>query len=324
MAELLLDLELDEEQRDYAQNISRSANALLTVINDILDFSKVESGRLDIEEVQFSLSMVVQDVSKMLSYAAERKNLAFRSDIAPDIENDLVVLGDPGRVRQIITNLITNSIKFTNSGYVEFSVWKERETDDVIETKFVIKDTGIGIDDDVRKKLFKPFSQGDPSTARKFGGTGLGLTISKNLLDLMKGRIELQSAVGHGTTATFWIPFMKLQNPEMDRLVQIGPIPDRLQSELSVSCHSSEQDMYSPSISGVIHNQIDGNRLPGRRRGTNLPSHLGPDNEQLSMPDRAKIEVLVVEDKYVVCILREISISPFHFAYLVTPMLRMI
>src|SRR5512142_1139839 len=154
MAELLLDLELGDEQRGYTENIYRSANALLTVINDILDFSKVESGRLDIEEVQFSLSVIVGDVNKMLSFAAERKNLDFRSDISPAIEDDLVVLGDPGRVRQIITNLLTNSIKFTHQGYVKFSVLKESESADSIVIKFVVEDTGIGMEEEVLKRLF--------------------------------------------------------------------------------------------------------------------------------------------------------------------------
>lgn len=137
MAELLSDTKLDEEQRECAENIQRSANGLLTVINDILDFSKVESGRLDIEEVQFSLSVVIRDVSKMLGFAAERKNLAFESDISVGVERDLIVMGDPGRVRQIITNLLTNSIKFTSEGVVKFSVLKERETADIFEVKFV-------------------------------------------------------------------------------------------------------------------------------------------------------------------------------------------
>jgi signal transduction histidine kinase len=137
MAELLSDTNLDEEQRECAENIQRSANGLLTVINDILDFSKVESGRLDIEEVQFSLSVVIRDVSKMLGFAAERKNLIFQSDISVGEERDLIVMGDPGRVRQIITNLLTNSIKFTSEGQVKFSVLKERETADTFEVKFV-------------------------------------------------------------------------------------------------------------------------------------------------------------------------------------------
>lgn len=137
MAELLTDTNLDEEQRECAENIQRSANGLLTVINDILDFSKVESGRLDIEEVQFSLSVVIRDVSKMLGFAAERKNLIFESDVSIGVDRDLIVMGDPGRVRQIITNLLTNSIKFTSVGRVKFSVLKEKETADIYEIKFV-------------------------------------------------------------------------------------------------------------------------------------------------------------------------------------------
>ncbi len=179
MSELLLDTGLDDEQRDCVENIQRSGNGLLTVINDILDLSKVESGRLDIEEVQFSLSVVVSDVSKMLSFAAERKNLRFESDVG--IDSGQVVMGDPGRVRQILTNLLTNSIKFTSEGYVKLAVVVQKETAETIEVLFTVEDTGIGIEEAVRKRLFKPFSQADSSTARRFGGTGLGLTICKNV-----------------------------------------------------------------------------------------------------------------------------------------------
>ena len=176
MSELLVDTQLDEEQRECAENIQRSANGLLTVINDILDFSKIESGRLDVEEVQFSLAVVVEDVSKMLGFAAERKNLTFKADL--DDTTGLILLGDPGRVRQIITNLLTNSIKFTSEGKVKFSVEKEKETRDKVRMKFIIEDTGIGIEEETLNRLFKPFSQADSSTARIHGGTGLGLTAS--------------------------------------------------------------------------------------------------------------------------------------------------
>ncbi|KAK6201753.1 hypothetical protein LQW54_009412 [Pestalotiopsis sp. IQ-011] len=295
MAELLLDLELGEEQQEYAQNIVRSANALLTVINDILDFSKVESGRLDIEEVQFSLSVVVQDVSKMLGFAAERKNLEFHSNVSNEIAEDLVVLGDPGRVRQIITNLLTNSIKFTNSGYVKFSVWKGEETQDTIEIKFVIEDSGVGIEEEVRKRLFQPFSQGDSSTARKFGGTGLGLTISKNLVELMHGRITLESSPGNGTTAMFWIPFSKGRNSPISSLAEVGALPDRLQSEMSVSCNSSEYEhiINTPPAEALRNTN---KRSPKRGRPTSLTSAPLFTEEELPMAERAKIFVLVVED----------------------------
>ncbi len=117
----------------------------------------------------------------MLSFAAERKNVDFKSDVQRDIEQDLVVMGDPGRVRQILTNLLTNSIKFTSEGYVKLTVASQKETSDLIEILFTVEDTGIGIETEVQKRLFKPFSQADSSTARRFGGTGLGLTISKNV-----------------------------------------------------------------------------------------------------------------------------------------------
>ncbi|KAK3984145.1 putative signal transduction histidine-protein kinase [Cladorrhinum sp. PSN332] len=311
MAELLLDVELNEEQREITENIYRSANALLTVINDILDFSKVESGRLDIEEVQFSLSVIVRDVSKMLSFAAERKELAFQFDISPDIESDLVVMGDPGRVRQIITNLVTNSIKFTSLGHVKFSVFKERETPDTIEIKFVIEDTGIGIEEEVRKRLFQPFSQGDSSTARRFGGTGLGLTICKNLLDLMKGRMTLESTLGVGTTATFWIPFNRpIQGVHRaGQLVRIDPLSDRFQSEMSASCNSSEYEhvLNSSGNTGSSPGEFAGlgagsllDKVRNHWRNNSSISlstgGIGSPDHELSASDRANTFVLVVED----------------------------
>ncbi|KUJ24103.1 uncharacterized protein LY89DRAFT_12234 [Mollisia scopiformis] len=294
MAELLSDMDLDEEQRDCAENIQRSANGLLTVINDILDFSKVESGRLDIEEVQFSLSVVVKDVSKMLGFAAERKNLMFQSDITVGVEKDLIVMGDPGRVRQIITNLLTNSIKFTSEGYVKFSVLKESETADTFEVKFVVEDTGIGIEEEVRKRLFKPFSQADSSTARRFGGTGLGLTISKNLVDLMHGRIQLESSLGSGTTATFWIPFNKPQFHDGAALIDIGSLPDRLQSEMSVSCNSSdyEQAVGTPPMQSPIDPHKHRHHKPS---SISMIPPAAPEFE-LSPAERANIKILLVED----------------------------
>jgi signal transduction histidine kinase len=295
MAELLTDTDLDEEQRECAENIQRSANGLLTVINDILDFSKVESGRLDIEEVQFSLSVVVRDVSKMLGFAAERKNLIFESNIAVGLDGDLIVMGDPGRVRQIITNLLTNSIKFTSEGSVKFSVVKERETPDIFEVKFVVEDTGIGIEEEVRKRLFKPFSQADSSTARRFGGTGLGLTISKNLVDLMHGKISLESSLGNGTTATFSIPFNKPQyHNGTTTIMDVGSLPDRLQSEMSVSCNSSEYEQF------VDNPPLQNPRDPHTRRHKTRSISMTPPaltELELSTDERAKTKILLVEDK---------------------------
>jgi PAS domain S-box-containing protein len=299
MAELLLDDdtgELTKEQRDCAENIQRSANGLLTVINDILDFSKVESGRLDIEEVQFDLSVVIRDVNKMLSFAAQRKGLSYIDDIQ-ELKSWKVV-GDPGRLRQVITNLLTNSIKFTSEGSVTMRVKVPRETQETLEVEFTVEDTGIGIEDEVKQRLFKPFSQADSSTARRFGGTGLGLTISKNLVELMRGKISLESKLGSGTKATFWIPFQKAPYQSADSpIVDIGSIPDRLQSELSISRANSENS--GPPTPTLLHK-------PGHRRdlsGSNSGS-LGvwPTDEvapEMVMSEREKVNVLVVEDNAV-------------------------
>ncbi|KAJ9648550.1 hypothetical protein H2199_001405 [Coniosporium tulheliwenetii] len=308
MSELLLDMPLDQEARDCAENIQRSANGLLTVINDILDLSKVESGRLDVEEVQFSLSVVIRDVNKMMSFAAERKGLTYESSIQPEIERDVKVMGDPGRLRQILTNLLTNSIKFTSEGSVKLSVSIIGVTADTVKVNFVVEDTGIGIEEEVRKRLFKPFSQADSSTARRFGGTGLGLTISKNLVELMRGKIDLESNLGTGTKATFWIPFNKAQYNDQGSptLLDLSSIPDRLQSDVSVSYGSSDEHGHGrvtpPQTptgynGGARHARgHSGSLPPGTPSITNsLPDHV----MNLTEEERGKIHVLVVEDNQI-------------------------
>jgi PAS domain S-box-containing protein len=291
MSELLSDMDLNEEQKECTENIHRSANSLLTVINDILDFSKVESGRLDVEEVQFSLSVVLRDVNKMMSFAAQRKGLIYQSSIQDEVEQDLRVMGDPGRLRQILTNVLTNSIKFTSEGSVKLSVTLSHEAKDSVTVNFMVTDTGIGIEEEVRKRLFQPFSQADSSTARRFGGTGLGLTISKNLVELMKGQIWLDSKLGQGTTATFWIPFSRAPSQDDGSpLVSIGSIPDRLQSDVSVSCGSSED--HTPPLTPVLPNGT-GRSQSFPLINPNIPDHL----MSLSESERQKFHILVVEDK---------------------------
>lgn len=321
MSELILDTKLDQEQRDCAENIQRSANGLLTVINDILDLSKVESGRLDVEEVQFSLSVVLRDVNKMMAFAAVRKNISYESHIQPEIERDLKVMGDPGRLRQILTNLLTNSIKFTSEGHVSLSVTITSESDEIVNVRFIVEDTGIGIEEEVRQRLFKPFSQADSSTARRFGGTGLGLAISKNvgnpttsfvwcanwvqqLVELMHGDIELESTLGQGTRASFWIPFNKAQyQDEGSPLIDIASIPDRLQSDISVSCGSSE-DHGTPPLTPIAPN--NGKSPLRHSRAQSVVSLPGNGNFHHTLPDhlltlpeweRKNVNVLVVEDK---------------------------
>lgn len=293
MSELLFDMNLDEEQKECAENIHRSANSLLTVINDILDFSKVESGRLDVEEVQFSLSVVLRDVNKMMSFAAQRKGLVYQSVIQEEVQRDLRVMGDPGRLRQILTNVLTNSIKFTSEGSVKLTVSLSHDTKDAVTVNFMVSDTGIGIEEEVRKRLFQPFSQADSSTARRFGGTGLGLTISKNLVELMKGQIYLDSKLGQGTTATFWIPFSRAPYQEDGSpLVDLASIPDRLQSDVSVSCGSSAD--HTPPTTPKLSNGNNIGRAPSFPWiNAGIPDHV----MSLSEKERQSIHILVVEDK---------------------------
>lgn len=298
MSELLLDTTLDEEQNDFAQNIQRSANSLLTVINDILDFSKIESGRLDVEEVQFSLPLMLKDVAKMLSYAASRKGLDFSSDLSLG-SDDLVLLGDPGRIRQILTNLLTNSIKFTSEGYVKMAARTMSSTNEITWVEFTVEDSGIGIEEGVKRRLFKPFSQADSSTARRFGGTGLGLTISKNLVDLMKGTIDLSSKLGSGTLATFTIPFKRAEyvagGKPLAPMVEVTSFPDRLQS---LSCDTSSQTTAdgkthrrtSPSV------QSPRSSISVQAQRASLPSGRTPIDSPATEIVRDAVHVLVVED----------------------------
>ena len=299
MSELLMDTTLDEEQSEFAQNIERSANSLLTVINDILDFSKIESGRLDIEEVQFSLNIVLRDVAKMLSFAAQRKGLQFGSQVRLETSEDLILLGDPGRIRQILVNLLTNSIKFTSEGYVSMSTSVIKESSDTVTVEFCVEDSGIGIEEEVKKRLFQPFSQADSSTARRFGGTGLGLTISKNLVDLMHGTIRLESKLDAGTRATFAIPFRRVeyQAGSPATLVEVSNNPDRLSSDLSMSIADSSKapTRTSERATNTLHSTAVANSKGNRRStlGLDPPPAAGEPTLQ-----RDKVHILVVEGQY--------------------------
>jgi signal transduction histidine kinase len=298
MTEILAATLADPEQLECLGNIQRSARALLTVVNDILDFAKVESGQLDIEDVPFSISEIVSGVRAMLSFRAEKKALDFRCEVQQDIQDDFAVVGDPGRVRQIITNLVTNSIKFTDSGHVRFAVRKDSETEDTVTIRFTVEDTGVGLQDEFKKGLFQPFSQGDPSTARKFGGTGLGLTISKNLVELMHGQITLESTPGQGTAAEFWIPFRKHVSQERRPSVPISAPSERLQWETGLLYSEQEQKDPSPAPESTPRAGTDSTPPPTRTptKGANVQT---PSINEVELPvsERKDIHVLVVEDK---------------------------
>jgi signal transduction histidine kinase len=194
MTELLLDTKLDERQRHYAATVLSSGESLLRIINDILDFSKIEAGRLHFETVDFNLHQNVEQVVEMLSTRANQKKLDLACLIYPDVP--ALLRGDPGRFRQVLTNLLANALKFTEHGGVVVRVSAGPCTESEASLRVEVSDTGIGIAKETQGRLFKPFTQGDASTTRKYGGTGLGLTISRQLVERMRGQIGLESDPG--------------------------------------------------------------------------------------------------------------------------------
>ena len=208
MNELLLESALDDQQRSYAEIVKTSAESLLQIINDILDFSKIEAGKLRLESIEFDLHRTVGEVVSLLGSSARKKRLALTTWIQPAIPR--AVRGDPTRLRQILTNLVNNAIKFTEYGKVTLRVELIDELDKAVRLRFLIEDTGIGIGLERQRKLFQPFTQGDSSTTRRYGGTGLGLAISKQLVEMMGGEIGLSSELGVGSTFWFTSRFERL------------------------------------------------------------------------------------------------------------------
>jgi signal transduction histidine kinase/DNA-binding response OmpR family regulator len=229
MTDLLLETELSSEQRDYASMVRASADLLLNVINDILDFSKIEAGRLELETITFKLCDSIELTVKALALPAHQKGLELNCSIEPDVPES--VLGDPSRLRQVLLNLLSNALKFTESGEINLTVRRESAEDAGIYLHFSVQDTGIGIPAEKQAYIFDAFTQVDGSTARRFGGTGLGLTICRQLVQMMGGRIWVESIVGQGsifhflarfgasTAAGSWAPIEKVPLKGMRVLV---------------------------------------------------------------------------------------------------------
>ncbi len=203
MTDLALDTALDDEQREYLQIVRSSADSLLTVINDILDFSKIEAGKLSVEVIGFDLARTVAETLKTMALRAHQKGLELVSDVSGELPAR--VAGDPGRLRQIVLNLVGNAIKFTERGEVVVTVRPERMDDATVEVMVSVRDTGVGIAPEKQTHVFEAFTQEDSSTTRRFGGTGLGLTISRRLVELMGGRIWVESEPGRGSTFHFTV-----------------------------------------------------------------------------------------------------------------------
>jgi len=232
MTDILLHLELTSEQREFVEIVRMSGESLLTIINDILDFSKIEAGKLTFEMLDFEPRIAMEEVIAMLVEQTHAKKLQLCSVIAQDVPE--TIRGDPGRLRQVLTNLASNAIKFTPQGEVKIHVTKDSESNTHVILRFEVVDTGIGVPEAARACLFQPFSQVDPSTTRKYGGTGLGLAICKQLVNLMAGQIGCDSIPNQGSTFWFTAQFEKLGSalPLLEMPPEIVQNPPKLPAEI--------------------------------------------------------------------------------------------
>ncbi len=232
MTELLLDTPMQENQRTDLQVVRQSARSLLDILNDILDLSKIEAGKMSLERVEFNLREILQDLSQIFSVRAEAQGLQFEVDVAPNVPERFI--GDPTRMRQIITNLLGNAIKFTEQGSVYVRIECTSVVDQLAELRVLVRDTGVGIAEDKQREIFRAFTQADGSVTRQYGGTGLGLSISQQLVSMMGGDISLQSVEGQGSTFSFnaFIRVADAAGDPVDKSAPIvptvvRPIPDR-------------------------------------------------------------------------------------------------
>ncbi|HZZ41946.1 MAG TPA: ATP-binding protein [Tepidisphaeraceae bacterium] len=251
MIDLLKSTEMTAAQERYVHLAREAAGSLLTVINDILDFSKIEAGKVEIESIDFDVHKLVEDITELLGPVAAKKNLALASLIRPDVPRRAV--GDPNRIRQVLTNLINNAMKFTKEGSVTIRAALEGKDDHGSTLRVQVEDTGIGIPADRLDRLFKSFSQVDSSTTRKFGGTGLGLVISKQLVELMGGQIGIESQEGRGTTFWFTLKFA----PSTSDPAQTAEQPSEILRNVRVLAVESH-----PTYRRILAEQLDGRLSP--------------------------------------------------------------
>ncbi|NIP96870.1 MAG: hypothetical protein GWO24_26900, partial [Akkermansiaceae bacterium] len=203
MTELLLATDLQWQQREYVNLINHSAESLLTVINDILDFSKIEAGKLELDPHEFALRDSIGDTLQALAVRADQRNLELIYEVQAEVPDRLI--GDLGRIRQVLVNLVGNALKFTDEGEVLVNVNLESQTSEGVVLHFVVRDTGIGITPEKQRNIFDSFAQAESSTTRAYGGTGLGLAIARRLVELMNGRVWVVSEVGEGSSFHFTV-----------------------------------------------------------------------------------------------------------------------
>jgi PAS domain S-box-containing protein len=261
MTDFLLGTPLSSEQQEYAESIKRSADSLLMLINDILDLSRIEAGKLRLDCVAFSLKTILEETMSIFALQARAKGLEFVSEIASTLP--AVVLGDPERLRQILTNLFGNAIKFTERGRIGLVAEYLGESDDTILARFTVHDTGIGIAREYHSRLFESFTQGDGSSTRKYGGTGLGLAISKQLVELLEGEIGVDSEPGRGSRFWFTGRFGRCAGDASDSAASV----DSTRPEASRPANSSAMQAGSQgSVSTTPQNGIESDGAPQRHR----------------------------------------------------------
>ena len=282
MTELALDTKLTPEQHEYLSMVKGSADSLLTVINDILDFSKIEAGRLEMESIEFDLRQCLEQAVNTLALRARQKNLALNCQIDSDVPSILV--GDPNRLRQVLVNLIGNAVKFTEWGQVMVKVHADYPGSQAIRLHFAVQDTGIGIPIEKQAKVFESFTQVDGSMARRYGGTGLGLTITRRLIELMGGQIWVKSDVGQGSTFHFTVI---LSLPRTDMLAETSEANRDLEGAVrDVETAEKDQAILSHDSSIAEDDSLPADLSPLQQRQGRLCILLVEDNrvnQQLAM-----------------------------------------
>ncbi len=242
MVGLLLDTPLTSHQRDYAETVRSSAESLLTILNDVLDLSKIEAGKVTLERIEFSVQGVIEDVVELLAVGGSERGVELVHRVDPRIPPRLA--GDSGRLRQVIMNLVENAIKFTSDGEVSVTAEAVDRAADRVDVRIAVRDTGVGIPTDKLEAIFAKFTQADSSTTRRYGGTGLGLTIARHLVQLMGGDIGVESQVGRGSTFSFTVPF-EVVTPEAVQPPRVDLSPWRV---LASSAHRLRLDSLAERL----------------------------------------------------------------------------
>jgi CheY-like chemotaxis protein len=283
MAQLALQTRLDALQRDYVEKIEHSARSLLGILNDILDFSKIEAGKLSVEQVPLDLRQTIAEVIQLVELSAREKGL----ELSLDLDRTLAThyLGDPLRLKQIFTNLLGNAIKFTHHGWVRLSVYPGLPG----RLRFEVQDTGIGISAEQQTGLFQAFTQADGSTTRRYGGTGLGLAVSKQLIELMDGQIQVESSLGHGSCFRFEIAAEPIAPPAVE------PLAPAATPEVTAAEHRSDA-LAGRRILLVEDNLINQQIVCGLLEDTGLLIEVADNGEQAIELFRARPQELVLMD----------------------------